>query len=63
MEKEVSGMYKIYTNENGNCLIGKFTICNSTNGKIWIQCGDDDGRDFNEKALEKVIETFYNNNF
>ena len=58
-----AGMYAVFENMEGNVVIGKYTMCKQSEGKIWIQENDGDGGEFCEKEIEKLIENFYNKNF
>ena len=60
---EQAGMYSVFENMEGNVVIGKYTLCKQSEGRIWIQERDGDGGEFSEKDLEEVIESYYKKNF
>tara|TARA_B100001059_G_C17319490_1_gene325911 strand:+ start:48 stop:236 length:189 start_codon:yes stop_codon:yes gene_type:complete len=59
-EKEL-GMYAIATAPEGKLTIGKYELIRQDDNSIWIQC--DDGGQFPESALEKVIDKYYKGSF
>jgi len=53
------GMY----GTNPSVRIGKFTISDNGNGKIWIDDNEEDAGEFLADKLESTIKEFYDKNF
>lgn len=61
---EELGMYAMHdTLKPGTLKIGEFTLCQQSEGKIWIQHDSGEGGEFSEAPLAEYLKKYYEENF